>query len=293
MRNTINRLMGVYLNSLAFIREQKAKEAAFALFCRPFRTPITDKQKQFFNTAEKFTFEHDDTPIQGYRWGTGEKKIVFFHGWQSHTYRWKTYIDRLPKDEYTIYSIDAPGHGLSSGKFLTVPLYGSIIGQFLISIGDAEAVVAHSLGSFSLLYAFHVNPLLPVRKIVLMAPPGEADDFVAVYRKTLGLSDKVIELIGERFLELYDVRPADFSSAKYARALNVAGLIIHDEADAEAPYRYGQRLHSMWPKSRLITPQGLGHNLKSSTVVDHVVNYLSDELAEAPFPGAHATRTTA
>src|SRR5687768_14487282 len=195
MKNLIVKTIGLYLNSMAYVNARKAQHEAFQLFCRPFRAPLNEKQKQFFDSAEKFIIDHEESTVQGYKWGTGPRKIVFLHGWQSHSYRWKTYIEKLSKDDFTVYAIDAPGHGLSSGKFLTVPVYSSLIHHFILSLEEVEAVVAHSLGSFSLLYTFYINPLLPVKKVILMSPPGEASDFVDVFRKTLGASTKIIELI--------------------------------------------------------------------------------------------------
>jgi pimeloyl-ACP methyl ester carboxylesterase len=283
MKTLIVKSLGAYLNFLAYVSPGKAKGAAFDLFCRPFRTPINEKQKVFFASAEKFTIENDDHVIQGYKWGSGEKKIVFLHGWQSHTYRWKSYIEALPTEEYTIYALDAPGHGLSNGKFLTVPLYSSIIHQLILQLGDVHAVVGHSLGSFSLLYTFYKNPLMPVRKVVLMAPPGEASDFLDLYKKTLGLSQKVADLVVENFVDLYDVKPDYFSTAKFAAAVKVPGIIIHDEDDQEAPYRYAQSINRAWPKSKLITTKGMGHNLKSASIVQTVVGFISGSLEEAEF----------
>src|SRR5215212_5972456 len=132
MKNLLAKLIGVYLNALAIIAPKAAGQKGFLLFCRPFRTPITERQKEFFNTADKFNLISGDVSIQAYRWGTGARKIVFLHGWQSHSYRWKAYIDALPKEEYTVYALDAPGHGLSAGSFLSVPVYGALIQQFLL-----------------------------------------------------------------------------------------------------------------------------------------------------------------
>lgn len=277
--------MGLYLNSLAYINADKAQLAAFGLFCRPLRTAISEKQRIFFNSAEKFTLENDDATVQVYKWGTGSKKIVFLHGWQSHSYRWKTYIDALNKEDYTIYAMDAPGHGLSSGKFLTVPVYGALIHQLILELGEVHTIVGHSLGGFSLLYSFHQNPLLPVSKLILMAPPGEASDFLEFYKKTLGLSEKVIELVVDRFRQLYNVTPDYFSSKRFASSVNLPGLIIHDEGDTEAPYQYSINIHKEWKRSKLISSRGLGHNLKSPTIVSEVVNYIegSHEGRETPF----------
>jgi hypothetical protein len=198
------------------------------------------------------------------------------HGWQSHTYRWKAYIEALSKDDYTVYAIDAPGHGASGGNFLSVPVYSSLIQQLIFELGEIHTVVGHSLGSFSLLYTFFRHPLLPVRKMILMAPPGEASDFMKFYQQTLGLSERTMQLIVSEFIGRYGVGPDYFSTGKFAASVNVAGLIIHDVGDSEAPYGYAETIHQAWKRSKLIATKGFGHNLKSASVVREVVNFIEE-----------------
>ncbi|MEQ8425360.1 MAG: alpha/beta hydrolase, partial [Cyclobacteriaceae bacterium] len=97
--------------------------------------PVKPHHKQFLETAKLFSFDSAGVELQGYRWGRGEKKITFFHGWQSHTYRWKKYIQTFSQDEYTIYAFDAPAHGLSNGKLANIPIYSDAIRNFLEHIG--------------------------------------------------------------------------------------------------------------------------------------------------------------
>lgn len=269
-------MLGIYLETLAVISPSLAARKGFQLFCRPFRVRTNPKQIAFFNSSNKFTLHHEGYNIQGYRWGNGPKKILFLHGWQSHSYRWKPYIEALPKDEYTLYSLDAPGHGLSSGNFLTVPLYSTLIEKFLRQHQDIHTVVAHSLGGFSLLYTFYREPSLPVDRIILLAPPGEASDFISVFQKTLRISNRTVQLVIRHFAERYQVAPDFFSAMKFAPALKVKGLIIHDEEDMEAPYRYAVPLNKHWPLSKLVTTKGLGHNLKSQLVVKEVVDFIGE-----------------
>lgn len=276
MKTLITRMLGLYLDVLAILSPRTAATKGFLLFCRPFRTPITVKQKEFFNSSEKFNLQHEDFFIQGYRWGQGEKKILFLHGWQSHTYRWKAYIEALPKNEYTVYALDAPGHGLSSGNFLSVPLYSSLIEQFISELGNVHTVISHSLGSFSLLYTFHRLPELQIDRLILMAPPGEAKDFVSIFRKTLNISDRTLKLILDQFVSRYNVLPDYFSAAKFASAVPVKGLIIHDELDMEAPYHYTAQLKKAWKNSRVLTTTGLGHNLKSTSIVKEVLDFIEE-----------------
>lgn len=276
MKKLATRAIGLYLNTLAVLSPDRAGEKVFRLFCRPFRPVLTEKQKQFLDSAERFEMAVGDATVAAYRWGTGPRKVLFLHGWQSHTYRWKAYIEALPREEYTVYSIDAPGHGLSGGDFLSVPLYSEVIRDFIVSIDRLDAVVSHSLGSFSMLYTLYQYPLLPVDRIVAMAPPGEAVDFVRVFKETLGLSGRVIDQFRDHFRARYDLTPEFFSSARFASSVGVRGLIIHDELDTEAPYEHAVSIHKKWKRSRLVTTKGLGHNLRSPSVVDEVVGFISE-----------------
>jgi pimeloyl-ACP methyl ester carboxylesterase len=276
MKMLFVKMLGLYLDVLALLFPAAAGQKGFILFCRPFRITPNAKQLSFFNTAEKFRIDHEGHSVQAYRWGNGPRKILFLHGWQSHSYRWKTYIEALPKDVYTIYSLDAPGHGLSSGDFLTVPLYSSLIEKFVKENQDIHTVVGHSLGGFSLLYTFYRLPDLPVDRIILMAPPGEARDFISVFQKTLGISDRTVKLVIDHFASRYNVPPDFFSTTKFAGQLTVKGLIIHDEDDPEAPYHYSIPLKQVWKHSRLVTTKGLGHNLRSLSVVREVVDFVGE-----------------
>lgn len=275
MKKTLIRLIGLYLNIFAWISPRLGGKLAFAVFCRPVRSRITPEQKSFFHSAEPFSMDYEGVMVRGYRWGRGPENILFLHGWQSHSYRWKAYIDALSKDQYTIYALDAPGHGQSGGDFLTVPVYSSVIRRAILQLGSVHTVISHSIGSFSLLYTLFRFPLLPVKRVIALAPPGEATDFVNAFKITLGLSRKVVRLVEEQFVHKYDVKPDFFSAVKFASHLNMKGLIIHDEEDREAPYAYASSIHQAWKRSRLITTKGFGHNLRSSLVVGHVVDFIS------------------
>jgi pimeloyl-ACP methyl ester carboxylesterase len=276
MKKLIFRILGLYLDVLAIIAPSAAGSKGFLLFCRPFRVPLNKKHLSFLETAEKFTLDIDGVRVQGFRWGHGPKQILFLHGWQSHSYQWKPYIEALSKSEFTIYSVDAPGHGLSSGNFLSVPLYSTLIETFIRLHGQMHAVVGHSLGGFSLLYTLYRVPDLPIERTILLAPPGEARDFISVFQKTLNLSERTLQLIIKHFAKTYDVTPDFFSSRKFVEGLRVKGLIIHDEDDAEAPYEYAAPLQESWQYARLVTTKGFGHNLRSPVVVREVVNFLHE-----------------
>jgi len=270
--------IGLYLNVLAWIAPRKAGKKGFLLFCRPRRRPVKQHHLEFLDTSEKFKIEYAGKKVQGYRWGTGERKILLLHGWESHSYWWKSVINSLPKNQFTFYSIDAPGHGLSEGGYINIPHYSGLIEQVVMSHGEIHAILAHSLGAFSSVYTLHRLPKLPVSKLIVMASPGEASEFFTHYQRVLGLSKRSIKVIGDYFVEKLGHGPGYFSLKEFASSLQLPGLVIHDMADKEAPYQHGLEAHQTWKNSEMITTTGLGHNLKSDELLEKVKEFLNSEV---------------
>lgn len=287
MNNLLFRLTGAYLNTMARIAPAKAASQALNLFCYPVRPRLKPRHKAFLDESEKFRFSHGSTELQGYRWGRGKMKILFIHGWQSNTFRWRPYVQQLLGKDTTLYAFDAPGHGLSDGKFLSVPLYSEVIERFVKEHGDMDAVVGHSIGSFSILHALYHTPSLPMKRLVLLAPPGEATDFVTHFSTQLNLSTHATELAVREFERVFGVPVSYFSTSRFAASLTRPGLIIHDQQDADTPIHYARAIHHAWKSSQLIETNGLGHNLRSPEVAHMVCDYLIGSVVPHPIRGLY------
>jgi pimeloyl-ACP methyl ester carboxylesterase len=235
---------------------------------------LKDHQREFLNNAKFETLKTSRDEIQTYRWGSGTKKILFLHGWRSHTFRWKKYIESLSHEDHTIYALDAPGHGLSSGNYLNVKYYGEVIQQFVNRLNGVDTIVSHSIGGFSSLFALHHAQTLPVNNLVVMGTPGQAKEFVAFYRASLGLSDRIMWLMKEYFEIKIGFDPSYFSAPDFARTLSIPGLIILDEGDVEALVHIATDIHIAWSSSSLIITKGLGLNLRSEEVIGYVKKFL-------------------
>lgn len=275
MKKMIAKLLGVYLNTLAKFSARLAGRHGVKIFCYPFRPSLKSYHKTFLNSSSRFPLTFEGLRLQGYQWGNGEKKVLFLHGWQSHSFRWKNYVQSLSKDEFTVYAFDAPGHGFSQGDFISVPFYSEAIQHFIAKVGPVDTVVSHSIGSFSLVYTLYRLPSLPVNKIVLMAPPGEASDFVYSFKKTLSLSDDAVQYTLAYFKKMFGQSIDYFSVTRFASELTTPCLIIHDEKDEETPYHYARAINSSWKDSVLITTNGLGHNLKSEMIINTVRDFVT------------------
>lgn len=232
-------------------------------------------QLDFLNQAEeKFMINYVGKKVQAYRWGNGDKKVLLLHGWQSHSYWWRYVINRLSKEEFTIFAMDAPGHGLSQGNFLNLPHYSGLIEQFIYEQKKLHAILTHSFGGFASVYTMHRLPHLPVSKMVVMAAPGEVAYFIDYYQQVLGLSTRAIHLINDHYTKTIGHPPSYFKMKEFSKSLTLQGLIIHDTEDKETPYQTALDMIEGWKNASLITTTGLGHHLKSMELVEEVAKFL-------------------
>lgn len=267
-----------YFNALAWIAPEKAGRSGFYLFCKPRRRAVKTHHMEFLNTSDSFSITYDGKKIQGYRWGTGDRKLLLLHGWESHSYWWKSIVTTLSKEKYTIYAIDAPGHGLSEGSYVNIPYYSGLIEQVVLEHGSFHSILGHSLGAFSTAYTLHRVPELPVSSFVAMASPGEVNEFVEFYKRTVGFSERAMNAIGKYFVKKLGHNPEYFSLKEFTKTLTLPGLIIHDTRDPDAPYKHAVEAHQNWKASRMISTTGLGHNLKSIDLIKTVDEFLSHDV---------------
>ena len=270
----VQSVLGAGLNGLSAVNQNLTGQIGFRLFCMPFSPKLRPHQEEYLTAAKDTTMKLNDKLVQTYRWGNGQKKLLFLHGWRSNAFRWKPYIDKINLEEYTVFAFDAPAHGLSDGKILNAPLYGQAIHQFL-SDQPVEYIVAHSIGAFATSYAiYHYD--LQVDKLILLGSPSSADDFINRFRETLQLKHGVISAIEKHFLKLYDRPPSYFDTSMFLQEITIPGLIIHDEGDDLAPIADAYKNHEAWKNSKLIVTKDLGHRLKNNKVIDQVLQFLAE-----------------
>jgi pimeloyl-ACP methyl ester carboxylesterase len=265
---------GRCLNIYARISPKKAGAAGLNLFCLPFSKRLKTHQRDFLQSARYKTIDFNGKRIQIYRWGQGSRTALFVHGWASHSYRWKNYIESLMENDYTVYAFDAPSHGMSQGRMLTLPIYSDIIHTLVQEIGPLQGIVGHSFGGYAIINWLKNHPQPMDLKTVIMAAPGEVEDFMTMYKEKLGLSKHISQMIDQEFEFRIQKKPADFSALLLAKNFDYPCLIIHDEGDRDTDYRYSEKLNRVWKGSRLQLTQGLGHSLKSAEVTQSVIDFL-------------------
>lgn len=277
MKKIIYKSVGTYLNTLASIHSERAGKRGYKLFCSPVRTKVKPHHYDFLAPAKYKTIHSQEHPIQLYKWGSGDRHVLFLHGWQSHTFRWKKYIQAFPMDEYTIYGMDAPAHGLSGGNMVNAIIYAEAITDVLSEISHAETIIGHSFGGFSAMYALHKHPYLSVQKVALLGTPGKATEFFDTGKKLLGLKTKADQAIRQHFFKLYGQDINDFETINFIDNIDAKGLIIHDKNDREADFEYATKLSQEWHNSIFIPTEGLGHKLYSDQIVRHLLDFVESD----------------
>jgi pimeloyl-ACP methyl ester carboxylesterase len=279
MRKLINfiftKSIGLYFNIGSYIAPKTIAKKAFLLFCTPRKGKVTKGQNGFLEDAKDLLLDVNNNCIQTYRWKGSGKTVLLLHGWESNTFRWRNFIPRLQEEGFNIVAMDAPAHGYSSGTIFNVPLYTSAA-QKVIDTYQPTYVIGHSIGGMTLLYNLFKYPEenKKIVKAVTLGSPSELADFMRQYKVILGLNKNVIQQLETYFIKHFGFTFNEFSSSKFAKAVAIQGLLIHDELDAIAPYWSSQQVHANWKNSRLVTTKGLGHSLHQDKVRDQILDFL-------------------
>ena len=278
---TISRFLGFYFNTLSIIAPLQSAKQAFYLFCFPFKTKLKPNQQAFLSTGKKFTLKVKEQDVQYYQWGHGQEKIVFVHGWQSHSYRWKSFIEKFDKDKFTLLAFDAPGHGNSESKIGNVPLYEKSIKSLIEKVGNIDHFVGHSIGSFACAsFIFHNE--YPVKSFTSLATPFSAQEFFEHYNNQLKMSRRTREKLEDYFNQYTGHPVSHYNFETFTQKLNTdRALIIHDKNDRSTPYENSQLIAELLQKknvpTELIITEGLKHNLRSEKIVATIEVFINKQ----------------
>ncbi|MGL4631697.1 MAG: alpha/beta fold hydrolase [Leadbetterella sp.] len=281
MNKTLLKLIGFALNLLSHLHQKKAVELAFFLFCLPKRHPIKAYHLSFFNSAIQNDLLIEDKKIRYYQWGNGPRKVLFLHGWNSSTFRWKKYIESLDRKKYTVLSVDATGCGQSEGNQLHAFVYSKIIRTLTDQYKGFDVVVSHSFGALSTMVTLHEFAPVKIKSIILMASPTEIDDFFRFFGGSLHLNKKIYAGMESLFIDKFGREPSYFSLSKFAQKISIPTLVIHDPKDRVAPYEGAKKMSENFVNAQLFTTDTLGHDLKSPLVIDRVNDFIERNSASS------------
>lgn len=253
------------LRILALVSPQKAAEKAFTLFCTP-RRKSRKRLPPLFEKGEKLSFRLEDHTVRGHRWlphqaSSGTlKKALILHGFESSSRNFEQYISALLKKGYEVLAFDAPAHGRSEGRRITLPLYVDMIRAVYDRYGPIQSFMGHSLGALALTLFLESTPHDSATRVVLIAPAVEATAAVDMFFQILELNNEVRTAFDAYGYSLYNLPFSWYSLRRAIREIKAQVLWVQDEDDTitplkEAlPVREEGHSHVRW-----IITRGLGH----------------------------------
>lgn len=270
----MKKILTLFFNSTTFLSSFNGS-IAFWLLCQVKRTPLSPKGIAFLEKSiqEKITIDGYEATL--YTFGSGEKSLIFLHGWTSNSQRWEAYIKRIDFNTYTCYLVDAPGHGQSSGKYLNLEIYRKFFVYLVNKIQKVDTVIGHSIGSLVIGYAHLVEPKLPIKKIVITGSPRGMEAIYDFFIKSMSINQKVIDNMDAFISNKITKIPArDIKMDAFFELTKKSILVIHDSEDRICPLGPIKKATLSKNNVNTLFTTGFGHNLKSSQVHVAVHNFI-------------------
>lgn len=266
--------VGLYVNFLSFFAPAKATQLAYALFSEPRDGKLaSDNLPKTLQHTQQETHSHGNFQFQTYTWKGNDTVILLVHGWESNASRWKKLLPYLKKSGSTIIAIDAPAHGLSSGKEFNIPQYAAYI-DVLAKKFNPSYLIGHSIGGKTCLYyqAVYKNDL--IKKMVILGAPSDFKIILNNYIKMLSLNSIISKGLEAHYLTHFKLKLEQFSGKHFASSINTQGLVAHDLDDTVVSFAEGKKIAGSWENAVFIETNGLGHSMHSANLYEQVYQFL-------------------
>lgn len=275
MKNILIKSIGAWINFLARVSFKKAGVFAFNVLVKVRSVAISDKGEAFFEAGTQHFFEVNGVSSVLHQWGNGSKKLLFLHGWESNSQRWMPYYEKLDMSKYTMYALDAPGHGMARGNALNMESFRLAILYSLEKINDVDTIIGHSLSNTAVNYMYLMNPEVNVKKFIVMGAASGIDAIFIYFKNMLGLSNKSEAALGEKVNTILKMPHLAITLDNFLKMVKQPVLVIHDEEDAITPYAPIKKALKTHPKIKNYITKGLKHDLKSEAVYHSVLDFIA------------------
>nr|WP_288834892.1 alpha/beta hydrolase [uncultured Flavobacterium sp.] len=266
--------IGLYINLLSFIFPKKANQLAYALFSEPRDGKLLkEKLPNVLKETDQEIYRHEGEYFQTYTWKGNENVILLVHGWESNASRWENLLTYLKKSNSTIVALDAPGHGLSSGKEFNIPQYAAFI-DILVQKYQPKHLIGHSLGGKTCLYYQSTYQSNSIEKMVILGSPSDFKIILNNYINLLSLNSKISKGLENYYLHHFNLQLEHFSGKVFASKIKTKGLIAHDTDDSIVLFEEAKKIASSWQDAIFIETKGLGHSLHGEELYQKIYAFL-------------------
>ena len=221
---------------------------------------------------------HRGRPVVTYRWGDGRRPVLLVHGWRARASRWATLVDALLAAGLSPVAYDAPGHGATDGRAVTILDHEEVMRRLAERHGPFEAVVGHSFGVALALHA--VRSGLAAQRVVAVSGMGDFGYLVDGFCAGLRLDPPVAAALRRAVERAYfqgDPGIWRRFSVDGGAVADCDVLVIHDSGDEVVdPAQARLITAASGDRATYLETAGLGHGriLDAPEVVEAVVRFV-------------------
>lgn len=272
----LTKSLGFYINVLSFVYPKKASAFAYELFSEPRTGRLSaTKLPAILQKAKQQSFSHREHKLHTYTWSGNENVILLVHGWESNASRWEQLISYLEKTGSTIIALDAPAHGLSSGKEFNVPRYAEFI-DIAVQKFRPTTIIGHSIGGAACVFYQSQYQNDTVKKMVLLGAPSDLKTLIENFRLILSLNAKMTLLLENHFVEKFKFKLDEFSGKIFGEKITINGIIAHDVDDTVVAFSESEKIASSWKSAQFIQTKGLGHSMHDDRLYQQIIDFLEN-----------------
>lgn len=270
-KQRIIRIIRRVLHSAYRVSPRLAGRLCYKVLTTPPRHVAEPEEVTFIAEGKQEFIEVNGLKAAVYNWPGDGPNVLLVHGWDSYSGRWFELGRRLLAAGCNVFAIDAPAHGATKGGVFSVIHFADLLAAY-VDVCRPELLVGHSAGGMASIYYPEAYPTaFRPKKIALLGTPAELSDFVESFRRIIGLRPEIIRALETEFIRRWKNSFAYFSMARFAKQLNMPGLIAHDKTDDIASYMGAYAIAESWPQAELMITEGMGHGLQTEEVWAKVV----------------------
>jgi pimeloyl-ACP methyl ester carboxylesterase len=276
MKRLFYKAIGLSLNIQSVFAPKAAGKRIFRVFCTPPKAKVREKEMQFLQTAQIAKQQIQGLEYTTFTWGTEHQDyLLLAYGWAYNSGRWRHFVPEMVAKGYRVIAFDPPGHGLSSGNQLNLLFNSNIIRTIIEQNGKPEAIVAHSFGGTSAIYALSkMNQHLHPNRFALMASFSSTVPIFQDFQAILGANNRVFHEMVRYAEELLGASLDTVDAGTIVSAFShIEAMIFHDPKDPVTPFVQSERYHAYWKNSVLVPTDGGGHHLGTAAVTQQIIAF--------------------
>lgn len=239
-------------------------------------TPFNRSRHPEPTGAEPVTFRFG---LAGLRWGQHGPRVLALHGWEGRAAQFRGLGERLAASGFQLIAMDAPAHGRSPGSQADPVVFADALQEVAAELGPLHAVVGHSMGGASALYALS-RGLDSARSVAIAAPAGLAGVLTRM-SGALGLPEEARRRFFDKMEARTGLAPEALDIDRLAQRLDQPLLVVHDHDDAVIPFDDALRI-TRATRAELLETRGLGHRnvLRDEQVLERIAGFIGARAAQ-------------